>query len=158
MAVQLLSGKTAAAERVFDSRLVSWAGEELPGISVTTPNERGTAKAASQIPAFETTLTLNVEMAVAETDGWAAKLDALCEEVTELIFASLTFHSRISRIAQYTVNFDYKADGEVGFVSAVLSFDVEYVQMYNPRFDDSAIQLERVHAALDEVTGADYEV
>lgn len=134
--VALLKDKTSVGERVYDSKITSYDAEELPAISVVTPSQRGTSPAASQVPTFNTFLTLNIEVTVAITDDWAEALDNICEEIEEKVLKNPDFLPKFTQIQGYTTTLAYKPDGEMPIVSAVMSFDVGFDLIFNPVYPD----------------------
>lgn len=136
IAIGLLEGHTNAENKVFDSRVIPWDAEDLPGISVYTSSQRGTGYAASPTPNFDTQLTLNLEVAVAATDDWSEKLDDICEQIENRLLENQLFIGLFSHVPNFNTIISYQAEGEEPVASALISLDLAFDWVYEPTVPD----------------------
>jgi hypothetical protein len=116
---------TAAGMTVHDSKITSWAIEDLPGVSVYIASQRNQIGAASQTNCYAATATLNVEIAMAATDNWSDKLDDFSEKIENVILRDQGLYN-LGHIANCAMNMKFQPDGEQPVMSAVMSFDFEF--------------------------------
>lgn len=138
--VALLKNQTSVGEHVYDSKLTPHASEALPAISVMTTLQKGTAPAAATVPTFNTVLTLKIGIYTNITDDWAAKIDAICEEVEEKVLKNPDFIAQSTQIQGYTTELTYKPYGDTPVAGVVISlyigFDLIFDPIYPGDFDD----------------------
>lgn len=132
----LLKGQTAAGDNVFSSRVIAWDAEDLPGISVYTPAQKGANNTALKAPSFDSTLTLNIEIATVANDKWDDELDCLCEEVEDRLLKNNAFLKEFSRIENFSTTLKYDDGGEYPVAGAVISLDLVFVTQYEPIYPD----------------------
>jgi hypothetical protein len=139
----LLKDNTLAGNNVFDSRIIAWDEKKLPAISVSTPSQNGNASLATQVPVFETVVTVEIEVTTVVNDrDWAEKLDNLCEQVENVLLRNINFTSNpdvnYSYIQSYNTNMKYYDGGELPIASAVieLSFNVNRIDFEPIILDD----------------------
>lgn len=141
--LEILTGRTNAEDKVTSGRITLWDADNLPAINIVTPQERNSGLAASHIPAFDTVLTLNIEISVAATDGWDNELDDICEQVEDLLLKNPDFLKGYSEIGSYTTNLSYEA-GEMPIATAVMAFDLNYKQSFEPILEDKPFKTAHV--------------
>lgn len=139
--INLLKGETSAQDRVYDSRVIPWDIDGLPGLSVYTSAQRGTGYTASPTPNFDMQLTLNIEIAVAAVDGWAAKLDDICQQIEERLLENQLFIRLFTHVSNFNTDISYHAEGEKPVASALMSLDLAFDWMFEPTVPDDFLSL-----------------
>lgn len=132
-------------DRVYDSRVINWDAADLPGISVYTSAQRGSGYAAGQTPMFDSTLTLNIEIALAETRDWALKADNICEQIEQVLFCNAEFIQMFEYVENYNVDIGYRGGGEKPVITAIMSMEFSFKDQFKPLAPDD---LERVAVDL----------
>lgn len=139
--MELLKGQTDAKDRVYDSRVIPWDADDLPGLSVYTSAQRGTGYTASPTPNFDMQLTLNIEIAVAAVDGWAAKLDDICEQIESRLLENQLFIRLFSHVSNFNTDINWSCEGERPIASALMSLDLAFDWMFEPTVPDDFLNL-----------------
>lgn len=139
--INLLKGATYAQDRVCDSRVIPWDIDDLPGISVNTSAQRGTGYAASPTPNFDMQLTLNIEIDVAAVDGWAAKLDDICNQIENRLLENQPFIGLFSYVSNFNTDIKCSSEGEMPIASALMSLDLTFDWMFEPTVPDDFLSL-----------------
>lgn len=147
----LLKGETDAKERVYDSRVIPWDADDLPGISVYTSAQRGSGYTVSPTPNFDMQLTLNIEVAVAAVDGWAEKLDDICEKVETRLLENQLFIKLFTYVPGFNTSLDYHHEGDRPIASALMSLDLAFNWFYEPTVPDDFL-LMGLDVAMDTDT------
>jgi hypothetical protein len=157
--IQLLKGNTLAGDQVFDSRLVAWDENKLPAISVSTSSQNGNALHASQIPSFETIVTIQIEAVIAaNTKDWAERLDNLCEQIEDALFRNVNFTSneqiKYSYIQNYNTNMKYYDGGEYPIASSEMElvFSINRIffePIVKDEFDTLGVESKNINAEIN---------
>lgn len=135
--VEILRNNTDAGKNVYSTRCTPWHEKNLPGISVYTPSERGMSKAASNIPSFDMTLTLNIEIADKSSENWDEKVDSICEQIEQLILKNDGLVKEFSQISSYSSVIDARDGGDMPIMAVIMSFDFIYTSIFEPKINDS---------------------
>lgn len=128
---EILTGRTQAGNNVTSNRFTTLGAEDLPAINIVIPIEHNTSNTANHIPAFDTILTLNIEISIAATAGWDDLLDTICEEIEDLTLKNLDFINGFAEISSYTTNLSYEA-GQTPIATAIMVFELAFNQTFNP--------------------------
>lgn len=139
--IELLKGETGTKERVYDSRVTPWDIDDLPGIIVYTSAQRGTGYTASSTPNFDMQLTLNIEIVVAGVDGWAAKLDDICEQVETRLLENQLFIKLFTYVSSFNTSLDYHHEGDRPIASALMSLDLAFNWFFEPTVPDDFLRM-----------------
>jgi len=136
----LLKANTLAGARVFASRDIPFALDQLPAISVYAPHERGEALSeAGDAPKFRVTLTLHCVARLLATGADPAdpgrllaetQADTLLQQMKDAILSDFAFNAAVRRIPSMTAQLmlDGRAEGTAGEI--ILELQAEYDDAY----------------------------
>lgn len=144
-----LLGKTAAAARVYETRVVPWKRLELPAVAVYALEE--TVDRASQSTApreLRRQLKLAIEVAVKAGTNLDDALDAVALEVERALHADPTFGDTASDSILESTQISLAEEGDTLIGLALLTFSVTYFTMAPEAADvDLVTDFSKAHIA-----------
>jgi hypothetical protein len=144
----LLDGNTVASNRVYRARSEQFVEGNLPAIAIFTPSETGEAIASDGPPAFRMSveILIRVQVEAATDDLASSSLDALCEQVEDLLLQDNAFLSAVSRVTGLATNVAVSPDGAMIPGAADITITATYDKCFDvPVADD----LTKLHADWD---------
>ena len=124
--VKKLKAETAAADRVYGSRILPLPEADLPALLVYTQNEPSIEVFAESPRVFDRTLQLIVEIIAMQSDQLDAQLDAIARIVETIVLADRLQggFARDTLLSSITVQFS--EEGAVSAASCQITFNVMY--------------------------------
>jgi hypothetical protein len=119
----LLSGKTPAATRVHDTRVVALGGD-MPTINVYTLDDRMEEEISHTPHEIRVVCPLVIEVSAFVNDTFAQDLDALCLQIESLIDFRLGGNAEKCIYASTTFGFDQ--EGDRVFAIAKITYNVYF--------------------------------
>ncbi len=142
---EALVGKTQAAERVYETRIVPWRRLELPAIAIYTLDEEVDPSSASTAPRELTrTVDLAIEAYVKQGDNVDDALDDIALEIERAMHADETLRGKASDSILASTQLGIVAEGEKTAGVAGLLYRVTYYT-YAPEAAD--VQLDNFATA-----------
>lgn len=122
--VSILKAKTDAGDRIFETRVRPFWGEELPGIAVYTESE--SAEVFEEPRIYIRKLTVNVEVFAEANDALDDTLDLIASQVEDLIDTDPTLGNEVNDTRLTNTEINLVDDGKNIVGSAKISFSVTY--------------------------------
>ncbi|WP_334130169.1 hypothetical protein [Sneathiella sp.] len=158
---RLLAANTDAGENVSKDRIDDMPEGDCPAICVYTLDESGDNVSESRAPIFKSEITLQIDVAVAATEGWGVKLDAICEQIETALLHSPAFLAEFERVASYNTRITQRPGGEVAVAIASIQLGLVYSNAFWPvvpdHFATAGVQIDAInpHDANIAETGPD---
>ena len=126
MIVNKLLNKTAAGPRVYSGLPFNTANDDCPCILVYASQENGTAP-GKHTTLFNTTLTINIEVRVAD-DYRAAEdsIDSICEQIEMLLLADPELNMAVEAITSLNTQKGWEDGGDHSLSIAIIAMQFEY--------------------------------
>lgn len=124
--VELLKGKTIAANKVYDSRLYSMDESSLPGIIVFSNNEGVITSTISYPRSQERTLKITVECYAKATSSVNVTVDNIAAQVEELVSNDAGLKGLCKDCRLESTDVSLNSDGDQPVSVASLMFSVVY--------------------------------
>lgn len=137
--------RLVSSQSITDSKVSPFPVAQLPGINVVTPSQTGTNRSLN-VPIFENSLKLNIEIYVEAMSGWMAKADNIAEVIENCLLCDPDF-TRKAEIRNFDVDYQL-LEGAKPIVVEILSITLEFGKEYAPKVDD---ELEKIHIDVDVI-------
>ncbi len=122
---QVLKGKTAAGDNVFDSRARKLFESEMPAILVYTSDEKISVFNASPRE-LQRVLSVKIEVAAQGGDELDDTLDDIAEQIESVMREEQTLNDYASDVVLTQAQTEISAEGEQSSGGCVLTYDVTY--------------------------------
>lgn len=144
-----LVNKTAAAYRIYDSLPFQTSNDDCPCILIYTPQDNAQS-AARHVPLFNASLTISIEVRVAESFKTSAvTLDSICEAVEDTLLGDQEFLGLFESIASVNTQCAYEDGGDMPLSIAIITITGEYKRQILPRPDGHFLTAEITVDAVD---------
>lgn len=152
--VERLTGKTAAGQRVFDSRRVNLdETDDVPAVVVYSLGGRE-EKVAANTPTYRRTEQVGISAVVkgADDTGLAAAVDAAETAILEALNGDMEWLCSFERVPSVTSKKTLTLEGDHRLGAVVLQIEVQYTVRYRPV--TTGLELQRVAVTTDSETPA----
>lgn len=151
--IDRLKAAGLAGGRVFSSRATPLPPEKLPAIEVRVETEALAAQGAPAWPLFLATETLIVEPIVKDEADAADRLDALCQQIEDLLLTDPSWVNQFQKVAQIGTTIAISGEGDRVTMSAQMSFGIELGRLsFEPKVTDT---LTRISTGIDAIDPSD---
>lgn len=137
--------KFVSARSITDSKVSPFPVAQLPGVNVVTPSQSGNLRSLN-VPFFENSLKLNIEIYVEAMNGWVATADDIAEVIENCLLCDPDFTQK-AEIKNFDVDYQL-LEGAQPMVVEILSITLEFGKEYAPKVED---ELEKIHIDVDVI-------